>query len=118
MDRRIAFLKDKFLDNLQHQWTVEESARMVNLSASHLQKLFKQEVQISPIAFLHDLRLEKSRELLETTFDKLYQIRYEVGIRNESHFTHDFKRKFGVTPTQYRKQYWDKMENEKPFCQE
>ncbi len=65
------------------------------------------------MTYLHDLRLEKARELLETTFKNIDEIRREIGIRNESHFTRDFKKKFGLTPTNYRKQYWDKIQAER-----
>ena len=118
MDGRIFYLREQMLENLKLKWTVEEMAKVVNISESHLHQLFKKEMQTTPIAFLLGVRLIRSCELLETTFDTIYQIRNKVGIRDESHFTRDFKNGYGVTPTQYRKQYWDKIQDEKLPCQE
>ncbi|MDQ3634252.1 MAG: AraC family transcriptional regulator [Acidobacteriota bacterium] len=112
MDGRILFLKKQFIENLQHHWTVEEMAEAVELSPSHLQKLFKANIGIPPICYLRELRLEKASDLLENTFLRLKQIGVEIGMINDSHFTRDFKKKFGVTPTQYRKNYWRKYELE------
>ena len=110
MDRRIAFLQDQFLNNLQHQWTVEEMASTVEVSIPHLQKVFKDSIGIPPITYLRELRLEKARELLEKGFQNITEIRHAVGIHNDSHFTRDFKQKYGVTPTEYRRQLGEKNE--------
>jgi AraC family transcriptional regulator, activator of mtrCDE len=110
MDGRIFNLKEKLLNNLKHNWSIEEMAKIVGLSTSHFQRLFKSNTGITPATYLRDLRLEKARQLLETTFRNISEIRDETGMRHDNHFTHDFKKKFGVTPTEYRKQYWEKSE--------
>ena len=110
MDGRIFYLRKRILNNLRHQWTTREMADYLELSVAHLQKLFKTETGMSPVAYLRELRLEKARELLETTFNQVKRIGYEVGLPNDSHFTRDFKKRYGVTPTEYRNQYWEKMQ--------
>jgi transcriptional regulator GlxA family with amidase domain len=106
MDGRINYLIRRLINSLDHRWTVVEMADIVELSAPHFQKLFKIDVGISPIAFLRDLRLERAREQLENSFRSVKQIKRQIGISDDSHFTRDFKSKFGLTPTEYRKQYW------------
>ncbi len=114
MDGRISILRDKFLENLQHQWTIEAMADAVKLSPSHLQKLFKTETGMPPIAYLREKRLEKACALLEAEdWEQINQIGKQVGMPNDSHFTRDFKKKYGVTPTEYRKIHWDKIEAER-----
>ena len=110
MDRRIFHLKEHLPNNLQHQWTVKEMAEIVGLSIPYFQKLFKENIGIPPIEYLRDLRLEKARELLGTTFLQIQEIRSKVGIQNDSHFTRDFKKKYGVTPTEYRKLYSERIQ--------
>ncbi len=61
-------------------------ARLVNLSESHLQQLFKHIVGMSPIQYLQDLRLEKARELLEDSFLQIREIGFQVGMSDQSHF--------------------------------
>lgn len=111
MDGRIFQLKEKSLNDLQHQWTVEEMAGTIKISVPHFQKLFKSAFGKPPIAYLRELRLERARELLESDeFWQIQEIRVKVGIMNDSHFTRDFKKKYGITPTEYREQYWEKIQ--------
>lgn len=112
MDKRIAFLKKQLLANLRHLPTIEELARFVNLSESHLQQLFKREFGMPPLQYLRRLRLEKARQLLEESFKNVKEIGFAVGMADQTHFTRAFKDKFGLTPSEYRKQYWAKLEAE------
>lgn len=112
MDRRIFALKKQMLSNLRHQPTLDEMAKATNVTAPHLQKLFKAETGLSPTQFLRDLRFEKARELLENTFKRVKEIRFEVGIKDQSHFDKDFKQKFGLSPSECRRQHQEKLEAE------
>jgi AraC family transcriptional activator of mtrCDE len=112
MDGRIFHIKQQLNKNLQYNWSVPKLAKLIDVSAPHLQKLFKAEMKMSPIACLRNLRLEKARELLETTFKRVSIIAIEIGINSESHFTRDFKNKYGLTPTAYRKEHWKKIQAE------
>jgi transcriptional regulator GlxA family with amidase domain len=106
VDGRIFRLTRLLNKRLDHPWTVEEMARIVDLSRPHLQKLFKANTGISPVAYLKDVRLQRACELLESTFLQIKRIGYETGHGNDSHFTRDFKKKYGMTPSQYRKSFW------------
>lgn len=92
------------LSRLRIQPTLEEMSQAVNLSPSRLRSLFKVETGMSPTEYLKDLRLARARELLETTFLQVKEIRIKVGIPDQSNFVRDFKRKYGVSPTEFRKQ--------------
>ena len=118
MDNRISHLRNQILGNLRHDWTIEDMAKTIELSKPHFQKLFKFHIGTSPIAYVRELRLEKARELLETTFYQINQIGYEIGMKNDSHFTRDFKKKYGVTPTEYRRLHSEKMQAEQSDGQE
>lgn len=118
MDKRIAFLRKQMLANLRHTLTIEQMARVINLSESHLLWLFKREVGMSPIQYLNHLRLETAKDLLENTFLQVKQVGDKVGMSDQSHFIHDFKEKYGTTPSQYRKQHWAKTEAEESKANE
>lgn len=92
------------LSRLRAQAALEEMAQAVNLSPSRLRYLFKTETGMSPSDYLRHLRLEKARELLDTTFLQIKEIRTKVGIPDQSNFVRDFKRKYGASPTEYRRQ--------------
>lgn len=110
MDKRITVLIEQMSSNLQKRWDIKELAQIVNISPPHLLNLFKTEIGTSPIQYLRDLRLETARELLENSFDRIKEIRCRVGMPNAAHFAQDFKAKYGVTPSAYRKKLWQKEE--------
>lgn len=113
MDGRIFLFNEQLLKSLQQQWTIEKMAKAVGVSVPHFQRLFKTNIGVPPMTHLHNLRLEKARELVEMTFENNNQIQFKIGIRYASHFTRDFKKKFGATPTEYRKRYWEKVQAER-----
>jgi len=49
------------------------------------------------------VRLEQAVKLLNTTDDKTYMIADKVGYPEANYFSYVFKRKFGVSPSKYRK---------------
>ncbi len=118
MDGRIFQLHKRILVRLDHQWTIDEMADYTELSIPHFQKLFKTQTGTPPMNYLCELRLEKARQLLEDSHHRINQIGIAVGMLNDSHFTRDFKKKFGITPTEYRRRYWDKIQAEESDGQE
>ena len=105
MDRRIISITNLLVNRLDHPWRVEEVASKLGLSLSHFQKLFKDQVGLSPIAFLRGHRLESARQMLEERPNlRIKEIGYITGLTNSSHFTRDFKERFGLAPKEYRRQ--------------
>lgn len=87
--------------------TFDDLARMVNLSASRLRHLFKEGAGSSLAQYLRWVRLAYARELLETTFLSVKQVRSSVGFPDGSHFTREFKRLWGHSPTEHRRWFLD-----------
>lgn len=79
-------------------------AQSVNLSPTRLWYLFKAETGSPPARYLRTLRMEGATTLLVDTFLSVKEIIARVGFSDGSHFVRDFKRIYGVTPTEYRKQ--------------
>jgi AraC family transcriptional regulator of arabinose operon len=107
MDYRIQAILDKIETDISRQFVISDLAASADLSVSRLQHLFKKEMQTSLVKYINNLRLEKARGLLETSHLHVKEIRIQVGVTNESHFQSDFKRKFGVTPNNYRRIFRD-----------
>lgn len=116
MDGRIFHLLKLLSEKPEGDWTVAEMAKTYDLSPPHFQKLFKSNTGATPSAFLRELRLEKARLLLEDTFFQIKQIGLKTGLTDESHLTREFKNKYGVTPTEFRRQHWDNVQAEDSFC--
>jgi len=103
MDRRIELIISKFKKDTATPWDIRTLSVLVNLSPSRFRHLFKQETGITPAQYLKDLRLEKAEKMLRTTFFSIKQILKQVGIASNAHFVRDFRRKYGTTPTAYRR---------------
>jgi transcriptional regulator GlxA family with amidase domain len=80
----------------------KQIAARLNMSSSHLRHRFKKDVGVSPAHYVKCLRLQKARELLETTFLSVKEVMYSVGITDASHFVRDYKILFGESPSQTR----------------
>uniref|UniRef100_UPI0030C716BE GlxA family transcriptional regulator n=1 Tax=Sinorhizobium sp. KGO-5 TaxID=1470810 RepID=UPI0030C716BE len=85
--------------------TIVALARSVGLSRRQLERLFHQELNLSPAHAYLRIRMEKALALLTQTRASMIEIALEIGLENASHFTQVFRRTFGITPTEYRKQF-------------
>jgi AraC family transcriptional regulator, arabinose operon regulatory protein len=103
MDRRIELITSKMKKDTTAPWDTPTLAVLVNLSPSRFRHLFKQETGTSPAQYLKDIRLAKAEKMLRTTFLSIKQILKQVGIASNAHFVRDFRRKYGTTPTTYRR---------------
>jgi transcriptional regulator GlxA family with amidase domain len=74
------------LDNLHRKLPLGEGANSVNLSVCRLCCLFKSATGMSAHQYLRLLRMERARNLLETSFMSVREITRQVGVSDESHF--------------------------------
>lgn len=103
MDRRIELVISKLKNDTATAWDNTTLATMVNLSPSRFRHLFKQETGTTPAQLLKEFRLRKAERMLRTTFLSVKQVLKQVGIGSNAHFVHDFRKKYGMTPTAYRR---------------
>lgn len=77
-------------------------ASQFNMTANHMSILFKKELNVNFSDYLWTLRLNKAKELLETSDMSIDDISIKVGYVNTSSFRRKFKQETGLTPLQYR----------------
>src|SRR5436190_5080338 len=82
--------------------SVRNLARIVNLSVSRLEHVFKQETGTTLLQFRDQRRLQRAAHLLSTTELPIKQIAWFSGYRHPSNFNRAFQRKFGRTPLGFR----------------
>lgn len=80
-------------------------AEMLNVSYSSFRKIFKQQTGTAPAQFIADVKMQKSKELLAQTYLSIKEVAYSTGFDNQEYFFIAFKKKNGITPTEYRKTY-------------
>jgi AraC-like DNA-binding protein len=89
-------------EDVRGELSLSEFAQSVNLSVWRLSHIFKSDVGMPPMRYLRLLRMERAKDLLESSFLSVKEIAYRVGLNDESHFVRDFKSTYGASPALYR----------------
>jgi AraC-like DNA-binding protein len=85
--------------------SIEELAKRVGIGESRLRHLFRALVGTSLSQFRKQRRLETAAALLACSHKRISEIAYEVGFGDAAHFHKTFRRRFGASPTSYRKKH-------------
>lgn len=102
VDRRVQAVIDYMAEDLSRPLRLNDVAHSVNLSASRLQHLFKADTDMTAAQYLKSLRLQRAKQLIDSTFLNTKEIMKRVGMRNESHFVREFKKVYGLPPGSYK----------------
>ena len=84
--------------------SIEDAAASVNRSSSYMMKHFKNELGINMGAYIMRCKLEEAKSLLTYSEKSLAEISSYLCFSSQSYFQNVFKKQYGVTPLQYRKQ--------------
>jgi len=60
---------------------------------------------MSPLEYVHTIRLEEAKQMLESTEQSIEAIANEVGYEDAGFFSRLFRRKVNLTPAQYRRRF-------------
>ncbi len=94
------------LDFMETQYerpiTLANIARAAHLSVSRLAHLFKEQMNITLLDYLTNVRINHAKRLLLTSDYNCTRICFDVGYNNQSYFTRIFKQITGMTPKQFR----------------
>ena len=74
-------------------------AEKIHFSESQLYRKLKATSGKSTAMFIRSIRLQKGRELIQTTDKTISEIAYEVGFNDPSYFSRAFKEEFGLAPS-------------------
>lgn len=90
--------------NYRRELTVEEIAAVCKLNRSYFSKLFKEFTGCTPQEFIIRLRLSKAAERMKHTNESIGEISVQCGYPNQLHFSRAFKKRYGVSPREWRAQ--------------
>lgn len=99
--RVITQILDYINQNYAQDFGLSEMAEMVHMNHTYLSILFKDEVGISFVRYLTQVRMEHAKELLLKGY-KVQDVSSAVGYNNYRYFCNIFKKEEGVTPMEYR----------------
>lgn len=94
----LQYIKARFHEDL----SLEKVASVVYLNPVYFSQLFKQKTGSGFKEYIITLRMEQAKRMLLDPRLKLAEISERVGYQDMRHFTQQFRKKFGQTPSQYR----------------
>ncbi len=92
-------------ENFAYNLKLEDYARLCHMSLSAFKKSFKKNYQTTPAKWLQQKKLELAYHKVINTDQHINQISLECGFEDVSHFIRVFRKKYQLTPLQYRLQY-------------
>jgi transcriptional regulator GlxA family with amidase domain len=84
---------------------VAAMVRLSGLAERSFKRRFQQATGMAPLEYVHTLRLEEAKQMLEATDDPIEAIANAVGYEDAGFFSRLFKRNVNLTPAQYRKRF-------------
>ncbi len=89
--------------NYQETLTRQDLARYVGMSDDYLTYCFRQELGLTPIAYLNRYRITRAKRLLKESDRTITQIALDVGFSDSGYFSRVFRREIGMSPDGYRR---------------
>ena len=76
---------------------------MCSISEDYFRKLFKSAYSISPRKYVNRLKTAYAAELINSGVHTITDACYLAGFENTSYFSREFKKRFGISPLEYKK---------------
>jgi two-component system response regulator YesN len=110
-DTRLKPVMDYIQKNYKNKIALEHIAKAAHISVSRLCHLFKAQINSTVFDYLTNLRINRAKYLLLSTDMTCIEICFDSGFTNLSYFNRTFKRRAGMTPTQFRSQNKRQQQN-------
>lgn len=96
----------KVIDYMNENYTsgisCDELSNLINIDKYRFIRSFKAQTSKTPYEYLLDLKLEKAKKMLKMKEYSITEISMLCGFSSHSHFTSTFRKKTGMSPTEYR----------------
>lgn len=95
----------KYIDaNYMNDISIENLAERFNISTNHFNRIFKQVYDIACKEYLITVRVEAAKQYLNSPLLTVREVGSMIGYPDPNYFTKVFRRRVGMTPTEYRNQ--------------
>ena len=95
-------LENMINTDMHEELSVDHICKMLYMSRSQLHRKIKAETGQSTSAYIKQVRMKKANQLLQNTNQTIVQIAHTVGYKNAGHFSTDYKKLFGTSPSEIR----------------
>lgn len=99
--------------NIEEPLSLDELARLASLSQRHLQRMFRQALNVTPMNYYLSLRLKRARTLLLQTEMSIMSITVACGFQSSCHFSKSYRSLYGYSPSLERRQHGESVYPEK-----
>lgn len=87
------------------EFSVQDLGDAVAMSTSQLSRKLRALIDQSPAQLIRGMRLQRAADLVAANAGQISDICFRVGFSDQSHFSRTFKRQFGISPIDYRRQH-------------
>jgi AraC-like DNA-binding protein len=95
---KLYFVKELLEQNILSEFTLREISYKSGLNEFKLKKGFKELFGKTVFNYFNDLRMNYAKDLIINDKKKVFEVSYLLGYSEPHHFTHAFKKKFGILP--------------------
>ena len=88
--------------------TLQDLADVAGMSVAAFRRIFAETMQTTPMRYLNTIRINAARRLLTRTDKLVSEIATATGFWDQSHFIKAFRAERGQTPTEYRREHWNR----------
>lgn len=92
--------------NYSQKISVSSIAYYIGLNRSYLGSLFKKHTKMTPVDFIMEFRMKKALELLSNDKLNISDVARNVGYDDAMLFSKNFKKRYGLCPTEYREKHY------------
>ena len=96
--------------NIKRGVSLDEAAEYANMSSCYFSKFFKKMTGKNFITYVTDSKIETAKRMLTDTALPVINIAYELSYNETNYFSKAFKKKVGVSPTEYREAHAEKKQ--------
>jgi transcriptional regulator GlxA family with amidase domain len=104
-DAAIARCQAWIAEHYDESSPVSAMVRLSGLAERSFKRRFQQATGMTPLEYVHTLRLEEAKEMLESGDGSIAAIAAEIGYEDPGFFSRLFRRKVNLTPAQYRRRF-------------
>ena len=102
-EEKLEYVRGAMIADISRAWRLSELAGMAGYSVSRFCSLYKSEYGISPMEDLMNIRRERSKLLIHYGSMSLGAIAEAMGFSSIYYFSRQFKKKEGITPSNFKK---------------
>ena len=104
-DEKIKKAQEYLQEYFNGHFTMDELANRLGMSPRNFTRRFKQATGETPLNYLHKLRINCARQMLEADYRSVQEVCYQVGYEDLAFFRSVFKRYAGLSPKEYKQRF-------------